>query len=382
MIWRIDKAVFRDLLLLTLVGVVGLTFLFSALGLYQIVTRLGFTPHIATLISFAPSLTVSLLPMTLPISALLAASMVFGRMRGERELLLLSSSGVSPWRPFVSLLPFGVIVAVISAVAVSELGPGAYAQRHELGRQALADLLDHPPQGPRELRLPREKPAASIDISYQSVHDGVYSDLTILAHVDADRESGSLGGLILSLQARSARIEYRRHSSTIRLTRCFEPRMIQFDPDTGRPVGTPLIAERINDLEVPFPLGEGDAPSGHKPKGTALLVRDMLSELEEGGSKRGAVSEFVRRAGLSLAGLVLPLLGALLAAMVNHPNRLLAIGAGVIPAAVGYYPLMTSATTLASDGTLPVIAAILFAPAVALLACTAVLWRLTMGRWW
>lgn len=379
--WRIDRAVIRDLLLLTVVGTFGLTFLFSALGLFQVVTQLGFTPHITTLLSFAPSLTVSLLPMTLPISALLASAMVYGRMRAERELLLLSSSGVVPWRPFVGLLPFGLVIAAISALAVSELGPSAYAQRHELGRRALADLLDHPPQGPRELRLLRDKPHASIEISYDSVNDGVFRNLTILAHVDGDSRRGTRGGLVMSLQARSASIEYLRHSGSIRLTRCFGPRMIQFDPESGRPTGTPLIAERVNELEVPFPLGGSDSPSGHKPKGTAQLVGDMLAELNAGGTKLGAASEFVRRAGVSLAGLILPLLGALLAALVNHPNRLLAIGAGVIPAAVGYYPLMTTATTLAANGTLPVTAAIMLAPAAGLLVSFAIAWRLTRGRW-
>src|SRR5690606_8976216 len=114
MISRLDKLVLRDVALLTLVCVLGLTFLFTALSLYQIVNRFEVTPHFDTLMSFAPSLWISLLPMTLPMSALFAATLVFGRMRGERELLLLAAAGVAPWRPFVMLLPIGLITGVIA----------------------------------------------------------------------------------------------------------------------------------------------------------------------------------------------------------------------------------------------------------------------------
>jgi lipopolysaccharide export LptBFGC system permease protein LptF len=372
MIWRVDKVVFRDLLLLTVVGTFGLTFLFSALGLYQVVTQLGFTPHIATLMTFAPTLAASLLPMTLPLSALLAAAMVFGRMRADRELLLLAASGTAPWRPFLAVIPLGLAVALAAGWGVSELGPDAYSQRHSLQRKALADLLDHPPQGPRDLRFPGDRAGASIDLSYASVHEGVYQDITILIYNDL--------GLLASLRARSAAIDYQRHSGMLNLTRCFEPRQFQFDPKSGSPVGTPIVGDRT-ELRMRFDFGADDAPSGHKAVGTGELIQRVRQEVAERDTGRGAASELTRRAGLALAGLFLPLLGALLAALVNHPNRLLAIGAGVIPAAVGYYPLMTASATLAENGTLAPVAAALLAPAAATAVSLMAAWRLTQGRW-
>ncbi len=366
MIWRVHRMVIRDIVLLTLVGVVGLTFLFSALGLYQVVNRLEVTPHISTLISFAPSLVVSLLPLTLPISALIAGAMVFGRMRAERELLLVSASGVAPWRPFIGLLPVGLVVAGVSWFGVSEFGPDAYADRHRLQHKALADFLDNPPQGPRELRFP------GIDMSYSSVDDGVYRDLTVFIY--------SNQGLLASLHAGSARIEYLRYSAELALSRCFEPRLIQFDPDTGRPVGTPLVADRVEDLRVPFNFGDEEGPGGSKALDTVRLLEKMHAEAESSG-RHSAAAELVRRAGLALAGLLLPLLGALLAGMVNHPNRLLAIGAGVIPTAVGYYPVMTASTTLAEKAILSPVLCVLLAPAAAVAAILLAGWRITQGRW-
>src|SRR5690606_15409819 len=110
-----------------------------------------------------------------------------------------------------------------------------------LQRKALADFLDNPPQGPRELRFPgRGGSDPSIDMSYSSVDDGVYRDLTVFIY--------SNEGLLASLHAGSARIEYLRYSAELALSRCFEPRLIQFDPETGRPVGTPLVADRVEDL--------------------------------------------------------------------------------------------------------------------------------------
>ena len=183
MISRLDNVVLRDVALLTLVCVLGLTFLFTALSLYQIVNRFEVTPRFGTLVSFAPSLWVSLLPMTLPMSALFAATLVFGRMRAERELLLLAASGVTPWRPFVMLVPIGIVACAISWFGVSEFGPKAYADRHSLERQALADFIDHPPQGPRELHFPGGGgPDPSFDISYARVDDGFFN----VADVDPD----------------------------------------------------------------------------------------------------------------------------------------------------------------------------------------------------
>lgn len=371
MIWRLHKVLFRELLLLTLVCSLGLTFLFSALGLYQIVNRLGVTPHISTLLAFAPSLATSLLPLTLPISALFAGAIVFGRMRAERELLLISASGVSPWRPFLGLIPLGMVVAALSLLGVSELGPDAYTQRHNLQRKALADFLDHPPQGPYELRFPGPDGLSSIDINYAAVDEGVYDKLTVLVY---DSE-----GLQASLQADSAHIEYQRHSGLLTLSRCFNARVVQYDGPSGRPVGAPMIAERVDELRVPFSFSGEDEPAGSKALDTTRLIKRVGEELRTSG-KRGASAEMVRRAGLTLAGLLLPLLGALLAAMVNHPNRLLAIGAGVIPVAVGYYPLMTAAATMAEKATLSPAAAALLAPAASVLAIGIAAWRITLGR--
>ncbi|MCC7508082.1 MAG: LptF/LptG family permease [Planctomycetes bacterium] len=374
MIWRLHKVLTRELALLTLVCSLGLTFLFSVLGLYQIVNRFEVTPHFSTLLSFAPSLAVSLLPLTMPISALFAGAMVFGRMRAERELLLVSASGISPWRPFLGLIPIGIVVAFVAWFGVSEFGPEAYAQRHSLQRKALADFLDHPPQGPRELRFPGSGGLTpSIDISYAAVDEGVYRDLTVFVYNEE--------GLVASLHAASARIEYRRHDSMLSLTRCFEPRLIQYMPSTGRPSGTPLVADRVDELRVPFSFGSEAGPESSKALNSGQLVGKVREELSGPRGGRSAAAELVRRAGLTLAGLLLPLLGALLAAMVNHPNRLLAIGAGVIPAAVGYYPLMTASATLAEKATLSPLAAALLAPGAALLAVFVCAWRITQGRW-
>ncbi|MBZ0137394.1 MAG: LptF/LptG family permease [Planctomycetes bacterium] len=373
MISRVDVVVVRDVTLLTLISVIGLTFLFTALSLYQIVNRFEVTPHFNTLMSFAPSLWISLLPMTLPMSALFAATLVFGRMRGERELLLLAASGVAPWRPYVMLLPLGIVVAAISWVGVSELGPDAYAQRHSLQRQALADFIDAPPQGPRELRFPgRGGPDASIDISYESLRGRQYEGLKILVYNDL--------GLLASLSARSASISYLRHSGTLVLSQCIEPRLVEFEPSSGRPAGAPLVADRINELRVPFDFGSEEDPDAPKAMRTMALLEDIRKDVVADSKQRAAAAELVRRTGLCGAGLLLPLLGALLASLVNHPNRLFAIGAGVIPSALGYYPLMTMATSLAETANLPPEVAMCLAPAATLAAILVVVGALFRGR--
>lgn len=346
MIKRLDKVIARDTALSALIAVLGVTFLFTALGLYQIVNRFEVTPRFTTLLSFAPSLWISLLPFSLPVSVLFGASLVFGRMRAERELLLIAASGVAPWRPFAALLPLGLATALIGGYVVSEMGPTAYAERHALQRRALADFIDHPPQGPRELRFPGD--GASIDISYGAVSAGHFEDLSIMVYADA--------GLLASLTAKRARIVYQRQSGAMMLTGCVEPRLVEFDPATGAPRGTPLVAERIHELRVPFDFGADEEPDAPKAMHTTTLARRIATEAAE-GKRRGAAAEATRRIGLSLAGLVLPLIGALIASLVSHPNRLFSVGAGVIPAALAYFPALIACQGLAESGTLGPLAA-------------------------
>jgi lipopolysaccharide export LptBFGC system permease protein LptF len=83
---------------------------------------------------------------------------------------------------------------------------------------------------------------------------------------------------------------------------------------------------------------------------TAALARRVADE--RGSPRQSAAGEAARRIGLALAGLILPLVGALIAALVSHPNRLFAIGAGVIPCALAYFPAMIACQGLAESGTL------------------------------
>jgi lipopolysaccharide export LptBFGC system permease protein LptF len=210
-------------------------------------------------------------------------------------------------------------------------------------------------------------------MSYASVDRGEYDDLTIVVY--------NSEGLLSTLHARSARIEYLRYSGMLNLTRCFDLRMVPFDPRTGTPNGTPMVAEQVVELRVPFDFGSEKEPQSNKALGTFELLKKVRKDIDREADNSGASAELVRRSGLTLGGLVLPLLGALLAGMINHPNRLLAIGVGVIPAAVGYYPVMTAAATLAEKATLSPLAAALLAPAAAMVAIVLAAWRVTQGRW-
>lgn len=373
MISRVDRMVLKDVALVALVSAVGLTFLFTALGLYQVVNRFEVTPNIGTLLAFAPTLWMSLLPMALPISVLLAAALVFGRMRADRELLLLSASGMWPGRPFAMLLPVGAVAAILSGAAVFELAPKAYVEKHSLQRRALADFIDQPPQGPRELRFPGGANSPSVDIGYAAVERGAFQDLTVMLYTDQ--------GLVATLTARRAVIVYTRHDASLRLTQCVEPRLVQFDPVTGKPTGTPVAAERLNELRVPFDFGSDEEPDAPKAMATVPLLRRVAAEAVEAAQVRGAAAEVVRRLGLAAAGLLLPLLGGLLASLVNHPNRLLSVGAGAIPSALGYYPLMTMASTLAEGGRIGPWAGALLAPGACVGAACVLLWRVARGRW-
>lgn len=382
---RLDRAIVREVIPLALICLLGLTFLFTTVGLFQIVNRFEVTPRFTTLLAFWPVLWKSLLPMTLPISLTFAAAMVYGRMRGEGELLVLASAGVSPWRHFVVLVPLGLICGALSFYAASEMGPDAYARRFALSRQALADFVNFPPGGARELRL------TGLDLSYADARNGYLHDLTIILHHD-DGPSDQQG-LLASLSAESARIRYDIEKRELVLVDVRRPRVVCFDPKTGAP-GTPRIevfgganrllspamsASQIANLRWKFDFESREKAEGAKALDTAALL-DSVEREAQGKGPREAAGELVRRAGLGFAGLLLPLLGALLASLVNHPNRLLAIAAGVIPGALLFFPLMTTSSGLARGG-FDATAACLLAPLMLLAACSVVLARHQRGRW-
>lgn len=377
--FRLDRAILREVLPLALLCLLGLTFLFMTVGLFQIVNRFEVTPRVGTLLAFGPVLWQSLLPMTLPISLTFAAAMAFGRMRAEGEMLVLAASGVPPWRAFALLLPLGLVAGAMAFYAASEQGPQAYARRHALTRQALSDFVNYPPAGGRELRL------SGIDLSYADVRDGRLEQVTLVLH--------NKDGLLASLTARSARIGYDRGAGELTLNDVREPRIVCFDPATGAPgaprfevlgAQAPLLspafsAERIDNLRWKFDFG-GERVEAAKALDTGGLLAQAAREKAEGGSSREAAAEVVRRVGLGFSGLLLPLLGALLAALVSHPNRLLAVGAGVIPGALLYFPLLTAASGLAKGGANVWLCCAL-APLVVGALSGAVLARHTRGRW-
>lgn len=94
-----------------------------------------------------------------------------------------------------------------------------------------------------------------------------------------------------------------------------------------------MSASQIENLRWKFDFESRERAEGAKALRTGALLEQVEREATGKGPSEAA-GELVRRAGLGFAGILLPLLGALLAALVNHPNRLLAIAAGVIPGAL------------------------------------------------
>ncbi|MCC6574014.1 MAG: LptF/LptG family permease [Planctomycetes bacterium] len=356
---RFDRAVLFETVPIALICVVGLTFLFTAISLYQIINRLEAAPGAATLMSFAPTLWVSLLPMTLPISVLLAVALAYGRMRFDRELLLMSATGLPPWRAFLPVVWVGAASAVLAFGAASEVGPAAYGRRHQLLREALADFIERPSPGARELRFP------GLDLSYADARNSRFENLSVVLYDDR--------GLVASLTAHQASLTYDRAARELVLSNCVKPRVVTYDPVSGKPIGTVLSAERITNFRRAFDFRSDEEAQSNKAWNTAML----LSRLGDAGDAHGR-AEFVRRLGLGLAGLLLPLLGALMAALVNHPNRLFAVAVGAIPGAILYYPLLSLASGLTTSKTLG-IEALALPVGASLVAITVLLVRYSRG---
>lgn len=132
--------ILRELLKTFLLTLLALTGVFTmGGGIFNVVKFEGVT---AADIFFAlPLLVPVVVTITMPVAALFAATMVYGRLAADNELLACRAAGVNVHRLFLSAFLLSVFVAAWSLIFGNFVIPGMMKQIDRLARNNVADLV-------------------------------------------------------------------------------------------------------------------------------------------------------------------------------------------------------------------------------------------------
>ena len=138
----LHRYIFRELLRTFILAAVAMTALMAlAGGIFTIVKQEGVGP--AELLIFFGYLTFSFLIFTLPIAALFAATIVFGRMAADNELTACRAAGINIHRLFRPGLLLALGVTAITTVFVNYTYPWLMERMERVGKRNLRAIAEH-----------------------------------------------------------------------------------------------------------------------------------------------------------------------------------------------------------------------------------------------
>jgi lipopolysaccharide export LptBFGC system permease protein LptF len=138
--------VLRELLKAFALTLTALTVLFTmGGGMYNVVRYEGISAgHV---INFMPVLIPMAITMTMPIAAVFAAALVYGRLAADNELLACRAAGINIHRMFRSALLLSIFVALFTFIMGNFVLPSAVVQLQDFARTNIRDLVAQQLQG-------------------------------------------------------------------------------------------------------------------------------------------------------------------------------------------------------------------------------------------
>jgi len=341
--WTLSRMLFRDAAMFCLAGIGIITPLALLLLLMQLMYKLEGIGA-STLFSFIPLLALYYQPYLIPICVLAATAAAYGRFSGDREFTALMTSGCPPRRILLPALLIGLVAAIPAAYATFEAAPQVYTKRDRLARQALVDVINNPPPGARELSFKGNEGQGTqgIHISYQGVQDGVFERLVILF-----TKGGKLQGM---LSCDRGELRFGEESAKLSLANARDAVYLSFD-EQGRVGGDfPVMRADVRLAEYPIELygrsGRISAKAERAGEHFEWLQRDLVAMHAE---ESGTIWEFVRRTGLSLAPILLAVIGAMAALMLQHSPRIIQIGLPLVGGITGFFSTQAVAKAICAQ---------------------------------
>lgn len=137
----LHRYILRELLKTFALALIGTTALFTlAGGIYNVVSREGVGT--AELFALVPLLIPIFVTFTMPLAALFAVTIVYGRLAADNELVACRAAGINIHRLFLSCFLLSVFVAVCSFALVNFVIPGMVGEMRAYLRRNLAGFAE------------------------------------------------------------------------------------------------------------------------------------------------------------------------------------------------------------------------------------------------
>lgn len=133
--------ILRELLKTFGLTLLALTTLFTmGGGLFNVISYEGIGA--GDLIRFVPLLIPIVMTLTMPMAALFAATMVYGRLAADNELIACRAAGINVHRTFLSVILLSIFVAAFTLFFGNFVIPGLVGQLESFARNNIRDLVE------------------------------------------------------------------------------------------------------------------------------------------------------------------------------------------------------------------------------------------------
>lgn len=259
-----------------LLGMVVLTFVLS-IGLLVKATQLvikGLEPRL--ILNFLAVSVPESFSFTIPLSVLVSALLVFGRMSSDGETSAMKACGVNIWTVVAPLAAFGVVLAAVSTFVNSSVAPRGYLARHLIATGA---------RGMNAVKL--LEPGRFIDefpgmtVRFARKEGDVLYDVLIYDRSDPD--------FTREIRAESAIVTIAEPDMTL------DMRSVRIDPFSSKQPGAATADRLVHTLKGVI------APAKYRPRVGGLLNGELRSSIVEMLDEAAAAVDVIehRRGNLS-----------------------------------------------------------------------------------
>ncbi len=352
--FRLQRYLLRELLTAFVLVLLIITGIFLAGSLLQMLQKF---PELSllTLLEAVPLFLALSLPVTVPLSFLMACLLSYGRFADDNEFLAMQMGGINPWNAVAPAICAAAFVSFGTLWINTDLNPTLTSAKKEVLRGQIREGVErmHRP-GVTHVRW-----GDDMEMSWGDRDgDGFLQVLLTWTTSEKDPKTGAKVPMTHRAWARRA---------TVRMTADPPPRLVITLEDARIPAedgsgGTTFVAR-----SVPIVYDPGEETSLTWDKGRdEMRASELYYHIERLSKTLGAdrrsdewhsyfkfTGEYWRRIALGMSPFAFALLGAPLGLVVKRGSRTTALVIALLVALPVYYPLLLIGDDLASKGALP-----------------------------
>jgi lipopolysaccharide export LptBFGC system permease protein LptF len=366
---RLQRYLLRELLLsfilvtLLVTGIITAAFMLQAIGRYPEAT-------LGTLGQGVPIFLSLVLPITVPLSLLMACLLTYGRFADDNEFLAFQMGGVHPWHAIAPAVAASIAVSLITTALTCDINPLLTSEKKTLFRGAIE-------QSVAKMRSPSVTNVKINDMEMSwSGRDGEwFTDvlLTWTTELPAGPD-GQKTRKTNRVTAERAAVKL-TDETPMRLAVTLVGAEIPMESSSGKAGSWSFFVDLVQD--------RAEGKGKDEMRASELYYRMLRLEPQLGRDKgtepwrawRNFAGEYWRRMALGFAPFALALLGVPLGLLARRGSRSQALVVALIIAVPVYYPLLLWGDNLSRLGYLHPAPALLMGDLLIAAAGVALIWR-------